>query len=100
MTRRARISEPASEEFADAVRWYETRRSGLGREFLDAVVATINLIERQPGIGTGNVEALNTRRVIVHRFPFQIVYQLAQAEVVIVAIAHLKRRPGYWKHRS
>lgn len=100
MTRRARIIEPASEEFGDAVRWYETRRAGLGRELFDAVAATITLIEQQPEIGTGSVDTPNTRHAIVHRFPYQVVYYLSQAEVVIVAIAHLKRRPGYWKHRS
>jgi len=100
VTRRVRISELASEEFADAVRWYEMRRAGLGREFFDAVAATIALIEQQPEIGTRNLDAPNTRRVIVHRFPYQVVYHLVQAEIVIVAIAHLKRRPGYWKHRS
>ena len=52
MTRRIRASEPASEEFSEAVRWYETRRVGLGGEFFDAVSVTISLIEANPEIGT------------------------------------------------
>ena len=52
MTRRVRTSEPASDEFSEAVRWYEARRSGLGSELFDAVAATVSLIETNPEIGT------------------------------------------------
>ena len=95
-----RISEPASDELTDAVRWYETRRPGLGAELFDAVVESIEGIERQPEIGTAVYPDPQTRRVLVVRFPYQVVYRLDQNEIVVVAIAHLKRRPGYWKHRS
>ena len=100
MTRGVRISEPASEEFTDAVRWYEARRAGLGAELFDAVVATIDLIERQPESGTAAYSDPQTRRALVVRFPYQVVYRLDQSEIVILAVAHMKRRPGYWKHRS
>ena len=66
----------------------------------DAVVATIEAIERQPEIGTAAYPDPETRRVLVTRFPYQVVYRLGQDDLEIVAIAHLKRRPGYWKHRS
>jgi hypothetical protein len=49
--RGVRIAGLASEEFTEAVRWYETRRPGLGAELYDAVNATIEGIERQPEIG-------------------------------------------------
>jgi hypothetical protein len=48
VTRPIRTSEPASDEFREAVRWYEARRSGLGGEFLDAVAAIISLNRNQP----------------------------------------------------
>jgi hypothetical protein len=51
MIRPIRISEPASDEFGEAVHWYETRRSGLGGEFFDAVVATLSGIDTNPEIG-------------------------------------------------
>lgn len=99
MTRPIRTSEPASDEFSEAVRWYETRRFGLGGEFF-AVAATLSLIQTNPGIGTTISADGQTRRVLMVRFPYQIVYRLRPAEIVIVAIAHLKRRPEYWKNRS
>ncbi len=95
-----RTSQPASEELSEAVRWYEEQRSGLGAEFLDAVAGTIAIIEARPEIGAVVSRAGFTRRVLVPRFPYQVVYHLAASEIVIVAFAHLKRRPGYWKKRS
>ena len=100
MTRRIRTSEPASDEFSEAVRWYEARRSGLGSEFFDAVAATLSLIETNPEIGTAFSADGQTRRALVAGFPYQVVYRLKSTELVIVAVAHLKRRPGYWKYRS
>ena len=94
-----RSSEPASDELAEAVRWYETCRAGLGGEFFDAVVATLALIETSPEIGQTTSIDGQTRRTLVARFPYQVVYRLRPTEIVIVAIAHLKRRPGYWKNR-
>jgi plasmid stabilization system protein ParE len=95
-----RNSEPASDEFGEAVRWYEARRSGLGGEFFDAVAATLSRIETNPEIGTTISADGQTRRALVAKFPYQVVYRLRPTEIVIVAIAHLKRCPGYWKNRS
>lgn len=100
MTRRIRTSAPASAEFTEAVRWYEARRLGLGAEFFDEVAATVSRIEINPEIGTTISTDGQTRRALVVRFPYQVVSRLRPTEIVIVAIAHLKRRPGYWKNRS
>ena len=100
MKRPVRSSEPASDELAEAVRWYESRRTGLGGEFFDAVAATVARVESNPEIGTSTSTDGQTRRLLVARFPYQVIYRLRPAEIVIVAIAHLKRRPGYWQNRS
>ena len=100
MTRPIRVSEPASDELSEGVRWYEARRASLGGEFFDAVTATLLLIETNPEIGTTDSSDGHTRRALVARFPYQVVYRLRPTELVIVAIAHLKRRPGYWKNRG
>jgi hypothetical protein len=52
VTRELRSIQPASEEFTEAVHWYEERRSGLGAEFFDAVSATMALIAERPEVGT------------------------------------------------
>lgn len=100
MTRTVRNIRAAREEFAAAVQWYEEQRPGLGAEFYDAVVETTDRIETHPDIGTPASPDQRTRRVLVQRFPYQVVYRLLPDEIVIIAIAHLKRRPGYWKKRT
>jgi len=98
--RPTRSSQPAIDEFSEAVRWYEARRPGLGGEFFDEVGAILALIEANPEIGATISADGQTRRALVGRFPYQVVYRLRPTEIVIVAIAHLKRRPGYWKDRG
>ncbi len=100
MKRRVRTSEPASDELIDAIRWYEERRPGLGGDFFDAVAETVTLIEARPEIGSVSRHDPQTRRMLVPRFPYQVVYRLRPTEIIIVAVAHLKRRPGYWKRRG
>jgi toxin ParE1/3/4 len=98
--RELRSNQEASDEFTEAVRWYEKRRTGLGGDFFDAVAAMMEIITTTPEIGTAVGADVRTRRVLVPRFPYQIVYHVRPTEVVVVAIAHLKRRPGYWKTRQ
>jgi toxin ParE1/3/4 len=95
-----RSNQPASEELAAAVRWYERQRAGLGADLLAAVVAAVASIETNRDIGTPLRDDPRTRRLLIARFPYQVVYRLHGLEMVIVAFAHLKRRPGYWKQRE
>ena len=99
MRRPLRTSQPAAEELREAVRWYEEQRPGLGAEFFDAVAATVAVIEARPETGAVVSRAGLTRRALVPRFPYQVVYHMGARQIVIVAFAHLKRRPGYWKKR-
>jgi toxin ParE1/3/4 len=99
VTRTIRIIQEASAEFTDAVRWYEERRPGLGGEFFDAVSMTIEFVAAGPEIGAALSAGGGERRLLVPRFPYQVVYRLTSSDVVIVALAHLRRRPGYWKNR-
>ena len=95
-----RLGGPASEELSEAVRWYERQSGGLGVAFLEAVQRVISRIETHPEIGTRLADQRHTRRVLVTGFPYQVVYVVRPTEAVVVAIAHLKRRPGYWQRPS
>lgn len=92
-----RISHPASAEFADAVRWYEQKRTGLGAEFFDAVTQAVELVRSRPAIGTA---AGRTRSWLLSRFPYRVIYRVRDEDIYIVAIAHTSRRPGYRKNRG
>ncbi len=94
------FSTPASEELAAAVRWYEARRSGLGADFYDAVVRTVDFIRTHPDLGTPRTGRLPNRQLLVTGFPYKIVYRVRDHDLYVVAVAHTSRRPGYWKDRS
>jgi plasmid stabilization system protein ParE len=87
----------AEEEMNEAARFDEERSSGLGRDFLDEVERTIESIAAHPHSGRKISE--NIRRRILGRFPFGILYTLERDRIVIVAVMHLHRQPGYWKAR-
>jgi toxin ParE2 len=59
----------------------------------------MTLIEDQPEIGTVTGRSESSRRILLSRFPYQIVYYATPTDIIIVALAHLKRRPNYWKDR-
>lgn len=98
MTRTIRAAGPAAEELAAAVRWYERQRPGLGNEFFKAVVTTLARIAGNPDAGQP-LRTTSARRLLVPRFPYQIVYRPVGDEVRVLAFAHLKRRPDFWRGR-
>lgn len=89
--------EYAEIEFSRAVDYYEDCQSGLGLEFAQEVYATIDLIVRFPDAWVPISE--NTRRCLVNRFPFGVIYQVTSGALRIIAVADLRRRPDYWLSR-
>jgi len=99
---RVRFEDDAEAEFRAAARWYEGRRERLGLEFLDAVDATIAQIGRLPNAGTLVKRLppdLLVRRAPVKRFPYHVVYLETESTIRVLAIAHDRRKPDYWKDR-
>ena len=87
----------AQKELDDTFLWYEEQAIGLGYEFLDEIDQSLRLVvnypELQPCID-GHV-----RRCLTNRFPYGIFYGVTEGIVIVVAVAHLKRKPIYWKDR-
>jgi plasmid stabilization system protein ParE len=102
VNRHVRFEEEADAEYRAAGRWYEDHRQHLGVEFFDAVDATIAQIVMMPDAGSlvprtpGDLPA---RRRAVSRFPYHVVYMHVHGQIRILAIAHDRRAPGYWKER-
>jgi plasmid stabilization system protein ParE len=92
-----RFHPAAAAEFADAAEWYESRRSGLGHEFVNAIRNRVEDIRETPERWA---LAHSVRRALVTKFPYAVVYrELADGEIQIIAVAHLRRRPKYWARR-
>lgn len=87
----------AQRELDDAVAWYNEQAAGAGQEFLDeldraarrAVAFPMSCPEIEPGL----------RRCLLARFPYGIIYGVDQEMIIVVAVAHLHREPGYWMGR-
>jgi hypothetical protein len=88
----------AEAEFAKAVEYYEQSKVGLGMDFAEEVFATISRIMQYPD--AWSPLSKKSRRCLVSRFPFGVIYQFKARALRIIAIAHLNRRPGYWKERK
>jgi plasmid stabilization system protein ParE len=102
VTKPVRAEPEADEELRAAARWYETSRPGLGREFLAAIGSAVELIQRHPAGGSRVPKVkrrVPVRRLILRRFPYSVVFLELENEIRILAIAHHRRRPGYWSRR-
>jgi plasmid stabilization system protein ParE len=95
--RRVRFLGAARAELSEVVEFYDGRVPSLGNDFAAVVQHTIQQIGQHPDRGASYLGG--TRRVLLKRFPFSIVYQDVGDEVVVVAIAHQRRKPGYWLRR-
>ena len=94
------MSGPATAELESAIAWYDEQRGGLGSDLFDAVSETLDRIEENPALGPFTRPGRHLRRLLVDGFPYQVVYLPRAGETVIVAVAHLRRRPGYWQNRA
>ena len=101
MTIPVRISAEADAELVAAARWYENQRLGLGSEFLDAVDDAVSRVAETPllGAAVSGVTDESIRRRAVLRFPYHVVYIALPDRIQILAVAHDRRRPGYWVGR-
>ena len=87
----------AEAEMRATAQWYEARSTGLGQLFLNAVdVATATIAANPEAFGFAGPDI---RRHLVRRFPFGILYRAERDRVYILAVAHSRREPNYWKHR-
>jgi len=84
-------------EFLLAIDFYEDKEAGLGRDFALEIYSTVERILTYPDAWPVIEEDI--RRSLVKRFPFGVLYSKLEEEIVIVAIMHLNREPGYWKER-
>ncbi len=88
---------PAQEEMIAAAQYYQEQSIGLGAEFLAEVERTIAAIASHPNSAPKVKQDI--RRRLLKRFPFGILYIATADEIVVLAVMHLRRRPGYWQDR-
>ena len=97
-----RLLDLAKQEAHSVARWYERRQTGLGRRFLQATHATLLAIEQHPTFFP-HLETVPDdvpiRRAIMKEFPYLVIFEMRLDEILVLAVAHTKRRPNYWMSR-
>lgn len=89
---------PAQRELIEAVSFYNKERAGLGSEFRNEAWLAIQRVREFPEAWSplgGNI-----RRCQLRRFPYGVVYEPEATEIIVIAFAHLHRRPEYWRSRT
>jgi plasmid stabilization system protein ParE len=97
-----RVEPEAKQELAAAAAWYEERRRGLGLEFVEEIDAVLGAIAREPGrfpLYPRVALELGVRRAAARRFPYSIAFIELPRAIRVLAVAHERRRPGYWVGR-
>ena len=87
----------AADEAQAAEQWYRERNDTASRRFQRELERAIERISERPE--TGFPYLSSTRRVLLRHFPFFIVYRVRGGDLEIVAVAHARRRQGYWRAR-
>jgi plasmid stabilization system protein ParE len=97
MSRRLSIHEVAEAEINEAADFYDVKSPGLGSVFVDEIERAMGRIsefpEAAPLVG-GRV-----RKRSIAKFPYSVVYSVRPDEIRVLAVAHQKRRPFYWRGR-
>lgn len=92
-----RFLDVAQQELDEAVEYYNSESSGLGEQFLVEVLSTLERVKLFPK--AWHPFTANSRRCRTRRFPYGVAYQILESEVLVVAVANLHRKPGFWLNR-
>jgi plasmid stabilization system protein ParE len=95
---RIKFHPAARAELRAARNWYNERSPLSAFAFAQTVSNAISRIREAPN--TFPLADHGTRNFVLQRFPFNIFYRTGETEIVLVAVAHQKRRPGYWSQSS
>ena len=87
----------AEEEYLTALAWYRDRSPTAGTNFESAISQAIERIGEAPERWPIYFETY--RKYTLHQFPFGIVYRVLDSKILVLAVAHGHRRPGYWRTR-
>ena len=92
-----RFLPPAEAELLEGISYYSAIRPELGSRFEQAIAEAVRSAVAHPERGAPRSKS--TRRWLVKNFPFGIIYRASESEVLIVAVAHQRKKPEYWAGR-
>jgi toxin ParE1/3/4 len=86
-------------ELRAARQWYNRRAPGTGERLVDLVDERIGDIARAPTSFPRDRQEPMVRRARIHKFPYTRLFMVHDDAVVLLALAHGRRKPGYWRKR-
>ena len=98
-----RVLPEATEDTHHEAEYYDERALGLGDEFLAALRAAYDAIAAPPRLFPKHERASSRRQfrfAMLEGFPIQVVYLVRRSEIIVFAVAHNSRKPGYWIRRK
>jgi len=87
----------ALDEYEDTARYYAGCQDGLELRFMACVESVFRQVSEAPA--RGRLFEQDVRRCLVHVFPYAVLYSIESDYVLIIAVMHCSREPGYWRHR-
>ncbi len=95
--KKLRIQAQAQQEINEAFDWYFKRSPEAADAFLTEIGASLKQIASHPQLYPAYTK--NTRRRVLTTYPYSVIFQEKEDMILVVAVAHAKRRPGYWRKR-
>lgn len=89
------FTEEARLDIQETVDWYDSRREGLGDEFLLSLEATVSNLQRNPFHYPLRYDQV--RRILLRRFPYQVVFVMKEQTIGVPGVLHTRRDPTIWK---
>jgi len=93
-----RFHSDAESEMIEAAEWYESKQNDLGKRFLESVRSLIHQIQINPAIYKTVHKDIRLGKTLI--FPYGVIYRETNDFIEVIAVMHLKRKPGYWKSRT
>src|SRR2546429_158123 len=96
------VSRPQAEnDMLEAAEWYETRRAGLGDEFIDEILTVFDALAINPLLHCRRHPTKNIHWRYPKRFPYRVIYEVIEAKrlVIIAAVLHAARHERVWRER-
>lgn len=84
-------------EYEEAIAYYDRQRLDLGKEFSEEIEKTIERISTDPTSWEKVTKTIHRCRT--RKFPYGLLYEVHEENIIIIAVMHLCRKPGYWKDR-
>lgn len=91
------IHDDAQAEYVESYSWYHERGSHIAEAFEHEVEHALKTLQEFPD--RWPLYRSPWRRILLRRFPFGIIYGIRDNKIVVIAIMHTRKRPGYWKNR-